>query len=235
MPNAGGVSWVQGVIKMSDVLQSLKNTIKRTPLILPYRAYQRNRPYLSWVLSGRPIPPPSFVKVRTVKQYGRRFALRTLVETGTCYGDMVAAVEGDFEKVLSVELGEELYLMAAQRFAEAKHVTILHGDSGKVMADILAQVNKPCLFWLDSHYSGGVTARAVLDTPIRDELQCIMSHPLATQHVILIDDARDFTGEGDYPNVQELRSLALASGYRSFRVQDDIIRIVGRHRPTKGL
>lgn len=220
---------------MPEMLKTVKNFIKRTPLILPYRAYQENKPYLSWVRSGRPIPPPRFVKERTVKQYGRQFGLRMLVETGTCYGDMIDAVKGDFDKVISVELSEELYLGAVQRTAGAKHVTILNGDSGALMPDVLALVTEPCLFWLDAHYSGGDTARTDLDTPIRNELECIMSHRLAPQHVILIDDARDFTGKGDYPSVQELKSLGLASGYQSFRVKDDIIRMVGRRRPAKGL
>jgi hypothetical protein len=81
------------------------------------------------------------------------------------------------------------------------------------------------LFWLDGHYSGGITAKGPLDTPIVKELDSILNHSV-TGHVILIDDARCFVGENDYPTIDELREILHTERPRwVFEVKDDIIRI----------
>jgi len=99
------------------------------------------------------------------------------------------------------------------------------GDSGEVLGQVLDEVAAPCLFWLDSHYSGGATARANVETPIVRELETIAKHG-PRDHVILIDDARDFDGRDDYPDLDTLRALAarLFSG-STMVVATDIIRI----------
>ena len=99
---------------------------------------------------------------------------------------------------------------------------ILCGDDLK---DVLAQENESCLFWLDAQFSAGVTTKGDKETPAENELAHILKHPLAHEHVILIDDARCFTGKGDYPSVQKLKDLTLSVGFNVFEVEDDIIRI----------
>lgn len=72
------------------------------------------------------------------------------------------------------------------------------------MAEIVEKIHEPCLFWLDGHYSSGVTARGEKDCPIFEELNAIFSINTGLNHIILIDDARLFTGKGGYPEVGEL-------------------------------
>ena len=115
----------------------------------------------------------------------------------------------------------------------AKHITILHGDSGEVLEQVLARINKPCLFWLDGHYSGGVTAKGSLETPIQKELTHIFNHPQAHNHIILIDDARLFTGQDDYPALQFLQDLTISAGFDVYEVKDDIIRICGHDSKSR--
>ena len=106
------------------------------------------------------------------------------------------------------------------------NVDIIQGDSGKVFPAILPQIEEPCLFWLDGHYSAGITAKGQLETPIIEELQAIFNHPEKTNHVILIDDARCFTGENDYPELSELKELVAKNlPNHIWEVKDDIIRI----------
>ena len=57
------------------------------------------------------------------------------------------------------------------------HVTIFQGDSATVLPKLLATIQEPCLFWLDGHYSGGITALGKSITPILDELQTISPTP----------------------------------------------------------
>ncbi len=204
---------------------------KRTPAkwANPIRAWRRHlrdeRVIKEWRASGSPVPPPSALKQQVVRAYAAQFGLQTLVETGTFKGDMIHAVEREFKEVHSIELGRDLYEEAGRRFAGLSHVHLHHGDSATMLPEVLQKLHSPALFWLDGHFSKGITARGAKDTPIIEELEAICRHK-AKGHVILIDDARCFTGTGDYPSIEELRRLA---GERApgacFEVADDIVRI----------
>ena len=86
-------------------------------------------------------------------------------------------------------------------------------------------MNEPCLFWLDGHYSEGITAKGQLNTPILAELNHILNHSIK-DHVILIDDARCFNGLDDYPTIDELKKIIVdKKPALQFSVADDIIRI----------
>lgn len=214
-------------------------------LVLALRAFVRRTPVHSWWASigeehvvrewreaGKPAPAPPAVKRRIVREVARRYHLRILVETGTYLGDTVAAVKGAFDEIYSIELGLDLFQHARKRFAEDRHVVLLQGDSGDKLAEVLPKLRRPCLFWLDAHYSRGATARGSLQTPIEKELALIAAHPLRRKHVILVDDARHFTGDGDYPKLAALQAWAAKAGLDHFAVEDDIIRITAARAPA---
>jgi hypothetical protein len=178
-----------------------------------------------WRKSGAPLPPPHVLKQQVVRDYAARFGLKTLVETGTFKGDMIHGVERHFAEVHSIELGRELYDDARERFAGLPHIHLHLGDSASVLPEVLKSLRAPALFWLDGHYSEGITARGSKDTPIVEELAAIYRHN-PTGHVILIDDARHFTGQGDYPSVETLRTKAGEwSPGAQLEMADDIIRL----------
>lgn len=189
------------------------------------QTYRGKKIYREWIKTGKPVPSPHIVKQHTVKEFAKRFGLTIFIETGTYQGDMVYAVKNKFEEICSIELGMELYKSAKIRFAEGKHITILQGNSGEILEQVLSKVNKPCLFWLDGHYSAGITVKGDLETPIEKELFHISRHKFKRNHVILIDDARCFTGQGDYPSIQSLKEWAILEGFHNFEIKDDIIRI----------
>ncbi len=207
---------------MQRSVETMKESIKRLP---GFPFFRDARILLRWILAGRPVPPPHLVKQRAVRAYAEKYRLSTFVETGTYRGDMVEAVKRDFARVYSIELGVELHRLARERFADDTNVTILQGDSGEVLRGLLPRIDRPALFWLDSHFSDADTARSALITPIRSELDHILAHPLAQRHVILIDDARLFNGEDDYPTLELLNAVLARAGFPACRVQDDIIRI----------
>ncbi|MDB6025719.1 MAG: hypothetical protein JWM68_1942 [Verrucomicrobiales bacterium] len=186
-----------------------------------------------WVDAGKPLPPPHEIKQSILKDYAARFGLGTLVETGTFKGDMVFALRKSFQNIYSIELGQELFEQAKKRFASMNHVTILQGDSGEVLEKVLREINTPTLFWLDGHYSSGITARGDLDTPIVQELAHVARHPLREKHVLLVDDARCFVGKNNYPTLAGLQELCRKQGFSQFEVQDDIIRIHSWGEPVE--
>lgn len=87
----------------------------------------------------------------------------------------------------------------------------------------LKLLKEPSIFWLDGHYSEGNTAKSKTHTPIVSELKSILNHRIKN-HVILIDDARYFTGKDGYPKVNELKKMLENSNY-SLSIKDDVIRI----------
>ena len=212
---------------MRKWIEKIKHGLKKTAA---YPLLRDARILLGWMAAGRPVPPPHLVKRRAVRRFAGRFRLPVFIETGTYRGDMVEAVRGDFDRVYSIELGAELYRLARDRFAGDERVVLLQGDSGEILGDLLRRIDRPCLFWLDSHFSDADTARSGLITPVLRELEHIFRHELAGRHVILIDDARLFNGEDDYPTLETVKALAENAGFKSIDVRDDMIRI----RNTRG-
>ena len=137
---------------------------------------------------------------------------------------MVYAQLNCFDSIYSIELSEFLYKKAIKRFNTQKKVCLYNGDSGKMLGKIAETITEPAVFWLDGHYSGGITAKGETECPIMAELAVIVNQKLP--HVILIDDARLFTGENDYPTIDELRQFFTNKAVPfSLAVQHDIIRI----------
>ncbi len=160
-----------------------------------------------------------------LKKYAKNYNCQLFFETGTYLGDMTQAVKGDFKHIYTVELSEQLYQQVQLRFQNDHHVTLIHGDSGKVIRENLKQIQEPCLFWLDAHYSGGITATGNKHAPIIEEINTILGHSIKN-HVILIDDARMFAGKNGYPELSELKEkVAMLRPELNFAVKKDIIRI----------
>lgn len=190
-----------------------------------HRTRKLRRKYEQWQSRGSTGPMPNFGKQKTVIEYIKRFSPEVFVETGTYKGKMVYAVMPYIDEIYSIELSGSHYSNAARRFCGYPKVHILQGESSRVLPEILANIDKRCIFWLDAHWSGGSTARAERQTPVMQEVQCILKHKKAEGHVILIDDARLFTGDNDYPSIPELREQILQAlpGW-CFEVKNDIVR-----------
>ncbi len=186
--------------------------------------WRRWRHEREWIAKGRPSPPPHSIKQKIVLAYAKRFRPRLFVETGTFKGDMIDAVRHRFHRLYTIELDPALHERAVARFSDDSRITVLHGDSGDLMPRVLEHVQEPCLFWLDGHYSGGITARGPLETPILAELGSILAHRVPG-HVLLIDDARLFVGKDTWPTLKELKTRILgAHADWVVEVRDDILR-----------
>ncbi|MBC7864694.1 MAG: hypothetical protein IAF38_17100, partial [Bacteroidia bacterium] len=151
----------------------------------------------TWISKGRPYPPPHAIKQRAVENFREKSGYQILVETGTYKGDMMEAQKRNFRSLFSIELSEEFYNECCQKFKKDKHVHLLLGDSGTMMAEVMKKINEPAIFWLDGHYSGGNTALGNTQCPIFGEIDAIFNEK-GTDHILLIDDARDFNGTCDY-------------------------------------
>lgn len=162
-----------------------------------------------------------------IGSYLKRFSIDDFVETGTNLGDTLGYFAKKRLRCTSIELSQELYQVACTVFAARSNVTLLLGDSGQRLPQLLKGISIPILFWLDGHYSSGLTASAGTHTPISAELKAILSHPIK-RHVILIDDARYFDGTNGYPHLDDLLRVIREDGSYRAEVSTDIIRLVPR-------
>lgn len=161
-----------------------------------------------WEKSGKPSPPPHAIKQGRIIEYKNNFNLNTLVETGTFQGEMIEAQRKNFSNIYSIELSPEYFIKAVDKFKRFKHIQIIQGDSAKKLKEVTSMLVSPSLFWLDGHYSGGNTAKGDLNCPIYEELDTIFSGNY--DHVLVIDDAKDFNGTEDYPTIEALNAYVVS-------------------------
>lgn len=208
------------------MIKGIKAFIKSTPLYDFMKAKKQKNVLSSWEVNlPRMGPLPHILKQFTVKDYAYKYDCVTLIESGTFEGDMIKACLPSFSKLYSIELDKDLFESAVDKFRESPTVNILNGDSGKKLPEILKEVNKRCVFWLDGHYSAGITAKGELETPIVKEIESIFNHTVS-DHVILIDDARCFDGTNDYPRLEEfIQELYKRKSDIRVEVYNDIIRV----------
>lgn len=208
----------------------MKKYLRKSFLYNRWRAWAdkrtRAKEVADWVARGRPAPPPHSIKQDVIRFYARKFGARVFVETGTYYGDMVEALKYDFDTLYSIELSPALYEKARLRFEGQRGVDLICGDSGIVLGAVVERLTEPAIFWLDGHYSEGVTARGGRDTPILAELAHILRDD-KMRHVVVIDDARCFGRDADYPSVQELTDfIREINPAISIYIEDDSIRLL---------
>jgi hypothetical protein len=207
------------------VIELAKHYFRQTSLYDFFLVYRQRKDLKRWLASGKTGETPHLVKKDIILQYSHRYQISIFIETGTFIGEMVIAVRDHFEKIISIELSKELSQRATKKFADARHIQIINGDSAKILDQVLPSVTGKKLFWLDAHYSGGFSAKGTVFTPIQQELCTIFKYS-SGKDVILIDDARLFTGQNDYPTLDTIKHLVLTNlPLCAYRVEDDIIRI----------
>jgi hypothetical protein len=212
-------------------MKSFRKFLRRMPFYSAYKSLFHYPDYWYWRLRPHPKRSPHLVKQRALLEYARKYGLRTLVETGTYYGEMVAALKTSFDRVDSVESVPELARAAARKFKSHPHVRIFEGESQNVIPQILASLTEPALFWLDAGYY-------TWDGLDRDkqrlamELEAILNDRILS-HVVLIDDASTLkfrVGNNPEPsNIRERQeNLSGAFPTRQVDIRNDIVRITPR-------
>ncbi len=173
-------------------------------------------------------------KRKIIDDYRQQYNLNVLVETGTFLGDTIEYFKNKFDELYSIELSKELAIRAMKRFETDKNISIIQGDSGIIFETLIPSLNSPALFWIDGHYSSEffhngefiITAKSDKHTPVEKELDVLLNS--VHRNIILIDDARLFTGTSDYPTLEEVKQKILPYSY-SMKVENDIIHITPKN------
>ena len=131
-----------------------------------------------------------------------KFNHDTFVETGTHHGDGVKrALDLGFNKIISVEILEDLYQECTQRFSteiDQNQIELFLGDSNKFLPQMLSKVNKPPLIFLDGHFSDG--------NPLWGELEILKNHHINT-HTIIVDDFPNYFSNREYELKSKLKEI----------------------------
>ncbi|XZE45321.1 hypothetical protein SH467x_000558 [Pirellulaceae bacterium SH467] len=178
-----------------------------------------------WRRSGLSIPCPSLLKRAILLQEIKAFKAENFIETGTYLGDTPWYLRKHLKRIVSIEVHPPLADLARTRFKKIENVTIAEGDSGTILSQFVKDLNGRTVFWLDGHYSGGITGIGEEECPIFRELTAIISL-CRTDWLILIDDARCFGSHPAYPTIEEI--AAFFKNHRKdvkLSVANDIIRI----------
>jgi hypothetical protein len=209
----------------------MKSSVFRVMPLWAIEAGRSFRSVIDWVRRGCIGFAPQFVKQNILMTYCVPAA--PWVETGTYLGTTTKFLAARSPKVHSIEPATALFEDAARRFS-GSNVVMHHGTSEEVLPRLLADLHGPVNFWLDGHYSAGLTYKSAKESPLLEELAAIRANLSHLSDVaIFIDDIRccvplAHQREGGYPALDELVSWARDNGF-SWQIEQDIM-IVNRLR-----
>ena len=118
----------------------------------------------------------------------------TFVETGTAYGQSIDSIYQYFEKIFTVEISEKLYEWLTPQIGHWTNVQRVLGDSLIEIPKYLNSLTKEdhIFFWLDAHWSQGLSSKNHLDVPLLEECSIIDTEYQANLGLVIIDDVRLF-------------------------------------------
>lgn len=176
-----------------------------------------------WAKRGFLENSPQLIKQKVFIRYGIPNAI--WVETGTYLGTTTHYLAKRFPHVHSIEPSKALYQKALNRFS-GMNVTLYNAVSEQVLPNLLTSLNGSINFWLDGHFSGGITFQGQMDCPVEKELDAIQDNLANFDAItILIDDIRCFYPSNDeykdYPTTDYLVDWARKNQFQ-WRIEHDI-------------
>lgn len=114
----------------------------------------------------------------------------TFVESGTYQGMTILHMEPHFSKLYTIEIREVLCDIVKRQYHSNK-IDFYVGDSAERMTEVAPDVQGPAIYFLDAHYSSGITGRGEKDCPLYEELQhIVLLH--RDKAIVIVNDARLF-------------------------------------------
>jgi hypothetical protein len=166
----------------------------------------------------------------------QNYSITTFVETGTYRGTTTVWASRNFNKVYTIEKSEDLWKAAKSKFSELNNVNFLLGDSREIIKSLVSELNPPILFWLDAHWSGGVTYGEEDECALIGELELIKN--IEGDKFIFIDDARLFLSPpphpyspNQWPSICDILKLLDTYGQYIVIVNDVLISIPNYAKP----
>ena len=163
----------------------------------------------------------------------------SFVETGTFTGNTTRWASKHFAYVYTIEKSDVLYRKFNEELKQLGGVKPLFGDTRDVLPATISEIgDENAVFWLDAHWSDGVTAGADNECPLLDELAYLLDR---NRDIIMIDDARLFLcapplphKPSEWPGIADIAELLSGSGTKRFmQIIDDVVIIIPDEEPLK--
>jgi len=170
--------------------------------------------FSEWNLSDFSSPAPHNVKMKVLRRWG---GSNTWIETGTFLGHTSEALSEFSSHVYTIEPDFKLHDQARNSLKRVKNLTFIHGLSeeklGELINNLTQDEKEDVSFWLDGHFSAGITYQGPIDTPIELELDLIAEKLSTLGNVtVFVDDVRCFNPQNPeystYPDLNFLVSWA---------------------------
>lgn len=157
----------------------------------------------------------------------RAMELDTFVEGGTYTGQSAKFAASAFQRVYTIEKSPDMHAVASRNLAGLQRVHLLQGDTREHLR-VLAGDGR-ILYWLDAHWSGGLTYGLGDECPLLEELRIIFA--AGKECAILVDDARLFLAPpprphqvAQWPGMVEIVG-SLPEGWEIF-VREDVMYLL---------
>ena len=160
-----------------------------------------------WGIRQYAPPSPEFIKQQVLLRNGIPNSI--WIETGTYLGRMTKFIASYARHVYTIEPDISLCTTSTRLLGHLQNVNVWNGSSEEILPELLPKLKGDISFWLDGHYSAGVTYKGPKDTPILDELNCIsLNRGKFDRLCVLIDDVRCFDpllkDYSTYPSIDSL-------------------------------
>tara|TARA_B100000700_G_C14899620_1_gene786713 strand:- start:401 stop:1057 length:657 start_codon:yes stop_codon:yes gene_type:complete len=184
---------------------------------------------LDWICNSKCAPPPPhFIKLAVLLRHSIKGCY--WIESGTYLGETALFLSKFSLHVHTIEPSNECFQIAKKKLIGIKNITMHKGSSEDCLEKVLGSVNGKVCFWLDGHFSSGVTFKGANNTPIKFELSRIEEHKKKFDEiVILIDDIRmSAMEEEDYPPLEYYINWAKSNNL-NWTIEHDIFIAKSKH------
>lgn len=130
----------------------------------------------------------------------RHMGLTTFIEGGTFEGGTAMKAGDTFDSVVTIEKSDAMHSRAAVKLRNHPRIELLKGDTREHLPALTRRFDR-ILFWLDAHWSGGLTSGEDDECPLLAELEIIFGSNVSC--AILVDDARLFLAPPPKPHKAE--------------------------------
>ncbi len=162
--------------------------------------------FLLWVYQDFNLPAPQRVKTRVLQR--NAFVEGNWIETGTYLGDTTRFLAKTFPNLIvtSLEPDFTLFSFNKSRLSKFHNIKLVNSTSENSLSDLVSNETGTVNFWLDGHFSGDITFKGQIYSPILEELNIIERNISRLKVCVFIDDIRDFTGDEQtgYPSKNKL-------------------------------
>jgi hypothetical protein len=141
------------------------------------------------------------------------------VESGTHLGHSIFSLHKYFKHLYTVEIAQYYHDICKQEFEtkNINNVTLVLGDSIKVLPNFIKQIDGNAIFWLDGHWSCGKTEKGDMEVPLLKEIEIINN--FKNKCAIIIDDVRLFGSNNDV-NWSDISEKSIINSLSDNRVED---------------